>query len=1149
MKARARLMRAEVIPDKGPPANTISLTNASQSILHSKNNFMKATSTHFTRYIAVLLMLAGCLVTATSAQAQDPCTTGQCTSNDLQIARVYFVDAQGNPLATCSGTATVTAYIKIDVASSASRDGMYFYAQLTVGSASPTVISNCFMTSFPNQSTTTITYPSPVEFQCGQTVTLSNVYLAWGTGSGQYCPATCGSPKCWRLPTGQFITIEYCAAPTGVTDICAGSTTQLIAPGVSGTATWTTSNSTVATVSGTTGTALVTGHAAGDAIISFTSSNGCTASTTVHVSAAPTVSLGEGSSTSTCSNASATVAGVTHTGGDIMWTVTAGSDLGTLSGADTDAPTFTPDEGAEGTVTLMASVTGSGVCAATTVTATYTIDITAAPSLTVAEGGGSTVTCSDGAVTVSGFTSSGGNILWTVSEGGSLGSLSDETTDAPTFTPNAGATGHVVLLATVTGSGACSATTVTATYTIDITGAPAFTEGGDGSGSANICENSTAMVTGVTSVNGNIAWTIQSGTGSITAGANTDAPTFTPNGDGTTVLLATLTGSGDCAASVVTTTYTFNVQAAPTLTIDGGTSSSTILCENGSVQIQAEASGYNNVFWNFVSVPPGTAILYPGSLNPTFYVNVTGTYVFSGTAFGTGACQSSVATVTYTINVYGAPSASTGEENSTTVCSNGSVTVGSATASNGDIMWTHNGNGTLTNATSINPTYTPAPSDAGHDVVLTLTVTGNGVCGEPTATATYTIHVESCAATFRIDRVDPSCYGASDGKIVITNISGGTSPYQISNNNGFSFVPVDNPALFEFKNLPAGVYNIILKLGDGSLQPLSTTSLLDPPAIKATLSVDGLITCSSGTVKLNVSNVTGGHGGPFMYSVDGGAFTSSTMFDVGPGTHTVTISDNKGCAMDVGSVNVEGLPAVMAGDPVVTNVSSYGGSNGSISVMASGGTGNYNITVQTAGGAPVTINAGTETVTFTGLKAGTYTITVQDANGCGMAMTTATIEQPEQGNLPPDLVLGSESDMNTFKEDGEEVTLLYHISNVSASGDAFQVRLRITKPTRDYLVTLPAAATYTNTMGDNFMLDNAKWTITDDNDLYTELTLDNDPGGNNFVAAQTFMPRHITIKVKRTGGKGEFAVTGVVFSSVPDSNDADNSTIHRYNAQ
>jgi len=38
------------------------------------------------------------------------------------------------------------------------------------------------------------------------------------------------------------------------------------------------------------------------------------------------------------------------------------------------------------------------------------------------------------------------------------------------------------------------------------------------------------------------------------------------------------------------------------------------------------------------------------------------------------------------------------------------------------------GNGTLANATTLTPTYTPAPADAGTTVVLRLTANGNANC-------------------------------------------------------------------------------------------------------------------------------------------------------------------------------------------------------------------------------------------------------------------------------------------------------------------------------------------------------------------------------------------------------------------------------------
>jgi len=58
-------------------------------------------------------------------------------------------------------------------------------------------------------------------------------------------------------------------------------------------------------------------------------------------------------------------------------------------------------------------------------------------------------------------------------------------------------------------------------------------------------------------------------------------------------------------------------------------------------------------------------------------------------------------------------------------CSNKSFTVNDATGANyPSIQWSHNGIGTLTNATTLTPTYTPAAGDVGANVTLTLTTTG-----------------------------------------------------------------------------------------------------------------------------------------------------------------------------------------------------------------------------------------------------------------------------------------------------------------------------------------------------------------------------------------------------------------------------------------
>uniref|UniRef100_UPI003D347BE5 hypothetical protein n=1 Tax=Saccharicrinis sp. 156 TaxID=3417574 RepID=UPI003D347BE5 len=66
------------------------------------------------------------------------------------------------------------------------------------------------------------------------------------------------------------------------------------------------------------------------------------------------------------------------------------------------------------------------------------------------------------------------------------------------------------------------------------------------------------------------------------------------------------------------------------------------------------------------------------------------------------------------------------------VCENSSYTVSDANVDygNGTYSWTHNGNGSLANETTLTPTYTPDALDAGNTVTLTLTADGNADCAQ-----------------------------------------------------------------------------------------------------------------------------------------------------------------------------------------------------------------------------------------------------------------------------------------------------------------------------------------------------------------------------------------------------------------------------------
>jgi hypothetical protein len=88
-----------------------------------------------------------------------------------------------------------------------------------------------------------------------------------------------------------------------------------------------------------------------------------------------------------------------------------------------------------------------------------------------------------------------------------------------------------------------------------------------------------------------------------------------------------------------------------------------------------------------------------------------------------------------------------GNTDMVTICENGSYKICGATAENGTILWTHDGTGTLTDETTPTPTYQASSTDGGNEVVLTMTVTSDNVCGTATATASFTIAVESASLT------------------------------------------------------------------------------------------------------------------------------------------------------------------------------------------------------------------------------------------------------------------------------------------------------------------------------------------------------------------------------------------------------------------
>ncbi|MCX6274000.1 MAG: gliding motility-associated C-terminal domain-containing protein [Bacteroidetes bacterium] len=238
----------------------------------------------------------------------------------------------------------------------------------------------------------------------------------------------------------------------------------------------------------------------------------------------------------------------------------------------------------------------------------------------------------------------------------------------------------------------------------------------------------------------------------------------------------------------------------------------------------------------------------------------------------------------------------------------------------------------------------------------------------------YVVGASSAPTVSNLSITDVSCFGSSDGGVVITTI-GGIPPikYSIDAGNTFSSSNI-------FLSLASGNYNVVVKdnLGCNST---STFNIAQRPAIILSIvSVDAMCGLPNGSITANVSGGTGA----FTYSIDGGLsfFASSVFNNLLSGSYKVVAMDANGCVEATTIIIGDALgPRIIAqqSTPQICD----GFANASISLTAVSGTGvlQYSIdsgaTFQTS---PV----------FQNIFGGNYFIYVKDANGC----LDSTLEAP-----------------------------------------------------------------------------------------------------------------------------------------------------------
>ncbi len=219
-----------------------------------------------------------------------------------------------------------------------------------------------------------------------------------------------------------------------------------------------------------------------------------------------------------------------------------------------------------------------------------------------------------------------------------------------------------------------------------------------------------------------------------------------------------------------------------------------------------------------------------------------------------------------------------------------------------------------------------------------------------------------------------SCFDGNDGSVIAT-VSGGTPPYIYKWND-----PLGQTTASAV-NLKEGTYTVTVTDAGGCSGTASVT-LTAPPAFQI-LTSQTPVSChggSDGTATITVSGATP----PYTYLWASSGATTPTATGLNANFHFVSVTDSKGCGAAT-FVQVTEPPLLVATNTATTNVSCFGGNNGTATVSAQGGTPGYTYkwsNMQT-------------TAQAQNLAAGVYTVTVTDTKGC-TSTTQATITEPTQ---------------------------------------------------------------------------------------------------------------------------------------------------------
>ncbi len=373
-------------------------------------------------------------------------------------------------------------------------------------------------------------------------------------------------------------------------------------------------------------------------------------------------------------------------------------------------------------------------------------------------------------------------------------------------------------------------------------------------------------------------------------------------------------------------------------------------CVPHTVSFNTTGSSGADFIWDFGDGSP-----IDTTQTPTHTYSFVGTYTLTLYAVDSIGICGYIDTATLVINVGAPPTLSTAVNN---IPCNGGVGSATVTPTGGfpplTYVWNTSPQQTTATATGLTAgSYTATVSDAyGCSATSVVTITD-----PPPLTSNVTTQGATC--------------GMANGSASVT-VGGGTPSYTFNWSNGSTTASATG--------MPSGPYTYTVTDQNGCTITGSTNiSVANGPTVTATPVTNVL--CNGNATGSASATQTGGTA-PYTYAWGTSPVqTTQVATGLAAGTYSVIVIDVNGCSSS--SLVTITQPPALAATISSTNVSCFGGNNGTASVTRSGGTPGYNYSWSPSGTGP----------NPTGLPAGQYTVVITDANGCTTVQTT-NITQP-----------------------------------------------------------------------------------------------------------------------------------------------------------